>query len=229
LPDVTSCDTISRMKSRGAASALGVVMSPSLSPKMNTVQPEDPYALFRKWQADAVRAGTILPEAMALATASGSGAPSVRMVLNRGVDGDGFAFYTNYNSPKAADLLANPRAAIVFHWPLLRRQVRAEGRVRKLTGAESDHYFTRRPRESRLGAWISPQSQEIPSREFLKTAFARAEAAYAGKRIPRPPFWGGFRLIPKSIEFWQEQPFRLHDRVQYRKTSRGWRAVQLAP
>jgi pyridoxamine 5'-phosphate oxidase len=196
---------------------------------MKWMRVQDPYVLFRKWQAEAAKAGTRLPEAMALATASRDGAPSVRMVLNRGLDPRGFAFYTNYNSPKAADLIANPRAAVVFHWPLLERQVRVEGRVRKLTRAESDRYFARRPRESRIGARISPQSEEIPDREFLETAFAQATADYAGRRVPRPPFWGGFRLIPEMMEFWQGQPFRLHDRLRYRKTARGWKTVQLAP
>ena len=190
---------------------------------------QDPYALFRTWFAEAVKAGTKLPEAMALATASRSGIPSVRMVLNRGLDRRGFAFFTNYNSPKAEELISNPRAAVVFYWPLLERQVRATGRVQKLTRAESDRYFARRPRESRLSAWISPQSEEIPDRVFLEDAFARAATQYAGKRIPRPPFWGGFRLIPDEIEFWQGQPHRLHDRVRYRKGARGWSAATLAP
>jgi pyridoxamine 5'-phosphate oxidase len=196
---------------------------------MARMRAQDPYVLFRKWLADAVRAGTKLPEAMALATASRRGVPSVRMVLNRGLDRRGFAFFTNYNSPKAAELTSNPRAAVVFHWPLVERQVRAEGRVQKLTRAESDRYFESRPRESRLSAWISPQSEEIPDRAFLEDAFARAQAQYAGKGIPRPPFWGGFRLIPDQIEFWRGQPYRLHERVCYRKTARGWKAVKLAP
>jgi pyridoxamine 5'-phosphate oxidase len=190
---------------------------------------QEPYALFRKWFADAVKGGTMLPEAMALATASRKGAPSVRMVLNRGLDRRGFAFFTNYDSPKASDLMSNPRAAVVFHWPLIERQVRAKGRVQKLTREESDRYFNSRPLESRLSAWISPQSKEIPDRAFLEEAFAQAKAQYAGQRIPRPPFWGGFRLVPDEIEFWQGQPYRLHDRVCYRKMARGWKAVRLAP
>jgi pyridoxamine 5'-phosphate oxidase len=196
---------------------------------MSGMRAQDPYALFRKWFADAVKAGTLLPEAMALATASRKGIPSVRMVLNRGLDRRGFAFFTNYNSRKALELISNPRAAIVFHWPLLERQVRAGGRVQKLTRAECDRYFQTRPRESRLSAWISPQSQEVPNRAFLEDAFARAAAQYTRKRVPRPPFWGGFRLIPDEIEFWQGQPHRLHDRVCYRKQARGWRAITLAP
>ena len=196
---------------------------------MKRMRAQHPYRLFRKWFADAASAGTKLPEAMALATASRTGAPSVRMVLNRGLDRRGFAFFTNYHSRKAAELGANPRAAIVFYWPLLERQVRAQGRVQKLTRAESDRYFQRRPRESRLSAWISPQSEEIPDRAFLQEAYARAEAQYAGKRIPRPPFWGGYRLIPDEIEFWEGRPHRLHDRVCYRKTAGGWREVTLAP
>jgi pyridoxamine 5'-phosphate oxidase len=193
------------------------------------MRPKDPYVLFRKWFAEAAAAGTKLPEAMALATASRKGEPSVRIVLNRGLDRRGFAFFTNYQSRKGADLRSNPRAAIVFHWPLIERQVRASGRVRTLTRAESDRYFQSRPRESRLSAWISPQSEEIPDRIFLEDAYARAEARYAGKRIPRPPFWGGYRLVPEEIEFWQGQPRRLHHRVRYRKTARGWKTVTLAP
>src|SRR5260221_6819096 len=157
---------------------------------MARMRAQEPYVLFRKVVADAVKAGTMLPEAMALATASRKGVPSVRMVLTRGLDHGGFAFFTNYDSPKATDLRSNPRAAVVFHWPLIERQVRAEGRVQKLTRAESDRYFNSRPRESRLSAWISPQSRAIPNRAFLEEAFARARARYAGKRVPRPRFWG---------------------------------------
>lgn len=191
--------------------------------------PPDPISLFKRWYREAENAGTLLPEAMALATATRKGAPSIRMVLHRGFSRGGFVFYTNYNSRKAAELLANPRAAIVFHWPLLERQVRAEGRVEKLTRLESDRYFGSRPRESRLSAWISPQSAEIPDRAFLERKFEEARMSFTGKAVPRPPFWGGFRLIPDQIEFWHGQPYRLHDRICYLKKSRGWRTICLAP
>ena len=189
----------------------------------------DPFALFNTWYRAAAKAGTKLPEAMALATATRKGRPSARIVLHRGFSRGGFVFYTNYNSRKAAELADNPRGAIVFHWPLVERQVRAEGRIQRLTRAESDAYFQSRPRESRLGAWISPQSDEIPDRAFLERAFEQARQHYAGKPIPRPPFWGGFRLIPTRIEFWQGQPYRLHDRLVYRKTRGGWRITRLGP
>jgi pyridoxamine 5'-phosphate oxidase len=190
---------------------------------------DDPLRLFTRWYREAREAGTPLPEAMALATATRKGVPSARIVLLRGLSRRGFDFFTNYNSRKAVELVANPRAAMVFHWPLIERQVRIEGRVRKLSRGESDKYFRSRPRESRLSAWISPQSHEIPDRAFLERAFERAQNQYAGKSIPRPPFWGGFRLIPDRIEFWQGQPYRLHDRVCYRKTGTRWRASRLGP
>ena len=190
---------------------------------------KDPFALFRKWYREAEAAGTLLPEAMALATATRSGSPSARMVLYRGLSGGGFVFYTNYNSRKARDLLENPRAAFVFHWPLIDRQVRGEGRVEKLTRRESDRYFQSRPRESRLSAWASPQSAEISGRPFLEAAFAREEARFSGKDIPCPPFWGGFRIVTNCIEFWQGQPHRLHDRVVFRRKRNAWTHLRLGP
>jgi pyridoxamine 5'-phosphate oxidase len=189
----------------------------------------DPISLFKRWFRDATRAGTLLPEAMALATATRRGVPSIRMVLHRGFSRGGFVFYTNYNSRKAVELLANPRAAIVFHWPLLQRQVRVEGRVDKLPRIESDRYFRSRPRESRLSAWISPQSEEIPGRSYLETEYEKARTRFTGKAIPRPFFWGGFRLIPDQMEFWQGRPYRLHDRMCYVKQGRRWRTVCLGP
>jgi len=166
---------------------------------------------------------------MALATAAPNGRPSVRVVLNRGISRGGFVFYTNYNSRKAADLSANPRAAIVFHWPRLERQLRVEGRVRKLTRAESEQYFQTRPRESRLSAWASPQSTAIPGRSFLENEFTHAQARFGDGRIPCPPFWGGFRIVAECIEFWQGQPHRLHDRVLYRRRGKTWTILRLAP
>lgn len=189
----------------------------------------DPLREFQKWYRQAVRSRTRLPEATALATATRGGAPSVRMVLYRGMSRGGFVFFTNYNSRKAMELAQNPRAALVFHWPALERQVRAEGLVRKLSAAESDRYFRSRPRESQLSAWASPQSTEISGRAFLEERFEAVRKRYKGKSIPRPLFWGGFTLIPQKIEFWEGQPYRLHDRLCYRKRGRRWHAVCLAP
>jgi pyridoxamine 5'-phosphate oxidase len=189
----------------------------------------DPFALFTAWFRAAKKAGTPLPEAMALATTTRDGRPSVRMVLHRGVSRGGFVFYTNYNSRKAVELLQNPRAAAVFHWPLVDRQVRIEGRVEKLTRAESNRYFQSRPRASRLSAWASPQSARISGRAFLETEFARAQMHFTGKDIPCPPFWGGFRIVANCIEFWEGQPHRLHDRVVYRRKGAMWTNFPLAP
>jgi pyridoxamine 5'-phosphate oxidase len=185
--------------------------------------------LFKRWFRDAERAGERLPEAMALATATRDGRPSVRVVLNRGISRGGFVFYTNYNSRKAVELMENPRASIVFHWPTLERQLRVDGRVHKLTRRESERYFQTRPRESRLSAWASPQSSEIADRSFLEDRVARAQERFGSDRIPCPPFWGGFRIVANCIEFWQGQPHRLHDRVLYRRNRTIWKVFRLAP
>ena len=189
----------------------------------------DPFRRFERWYAEAVATGMKLPEAMALATATRKGVPSVRMVLLRGLTKGGFAFFTNYESRKSKELAQNSRASLLFHWPLLERQVRIDGSVGKLTRRESDEYFQSRPRESRLAAWASPQSTVIPDRASLEAAFERARLRFEGKDIPCPPFWGGFRLIPTEIEFWQGREHRLHDRRCYLKQRRGWKLVLLAP
>lgn len=191
--------------------------------------PRDPFSLFKQWFRDAERAGEPLPEAMALATATRDGRPSVRIVLHRGVSRGGFVFFTNYTSRKAVELVANPRASLVFHWPALERQLRVEGRVHKLTRRESDRYFQTRPRESRLSAWASPQSSKISGRSFLDEEFARVQARFGERTIPCPPFWGGFRIVANCIEFWQGQPHRLHDRVLYRRKGKVWTVCWLAP
>ncbi len=191
--------------------------------------PRNPLVLFKRWHRDAAATGMLLSEAAALATATRDARPSVRMVLHRGIIRGGFVFYTNYNSRKAADLFENPRAALVFHWPPIERQVRVEGRVEKLSRAESDRYFQSRPRESRLSAWASPQSARIPGRSFLEEEYARAFARFGERKIPCPPFWGGFRIVASCIEFWQGQPHRLHDRVLYRKKGNTWSRFRLGP
>lgn len=165
----------------------------------------------------------------ALATADRDGRPSARMVLLRGVDERGFVFHTNYNSRKARELTENPRAALCFHWPSLEEQIRIEGRVEPLSPAESDGYFASRPRGSQLGAWASDQSALLPSRETLEEAYRDIERRFAGQPVPRPSFWGGFRLVPERIEFWYGRPDRLHDRILYQRTPDGWTIERLYP
>ena len=166
---------------------------------------------------------------VALATADAEGKPSVRMVLLRGVDERGFAFFTNYNSRKSRDLDANPYASLCFHWVALDEQIRVEGRVERLSASESDSYFAERPRGSQLGAWASAQSSPLPSREQLEEEYRSTEQRFAGQIVPRPPFWGGYRIVPERIEFWYGRPDRLHDRIMYEKTETGWRIERLYP
>jgi pyridoxamine 5'-phosphate oxidase len=191
---------------------------------------DDPFVLFTAWLKEATAAGVHEPTAMTLATAAADGRPSARMVLLRAVDEQGFGFYTNYESRKAGELAENAWAALVFWWPSLHRQVRIEGQVERMSAAESDAYFATRPLGSQLAAWVSPQSRVIGSRAELEERLAELEAEYAGKQPPRPPFWGGFRVAPTVMEFWQGGPHRLHDRLRFtRMEMGGWRLERLAP
>ncbi len=189
----------------------------------------DPIELFGEWYEAAQESGIFMPDAMALATADANGAPSVRMVLLKRFDERGFAFYTNYGSRKAADLDANPRAALCIHWGVLERQVRVEGSVTRLSEDESSAYFATRPRGSRIGAWASDQSRPLRSRGELEDRVRDAEARFPGDEVPLPPFWGGYRLRPERIEFWQGRADRLHDRLVFRREGDGWRTERLYP
>jgi pyridoxamine 5'-phosphate oxidase len=191
----------------------------------------NPLLELARWLGEAREAGLHEPDAMALATGTPSGRPSVRMVLLRGLDDRGLGFFTNYESRKAAELAVNPQAAAVLNWgPPLRRQVRVEGRVERLSEDESRAYFRTRDRESRLGAWASPQSRPLADRDELDTRYAEVETRFAGvDDVPLPPFWGGFRLVPHAVELWQNRPNRLHDRARYERLAEGWRRARLAP
>jgi pyridoxamine 5'-phosphate oxidase len=165
----------------------------------------------------------------ALATADGSGRPSIRVVLLRNVDARGFVFFTNYESRKARELAENPRAALCQHWPSLEEQIRVEGRIERVSAAESDAYFAGRPRESQIGAWASEQSRPLESRAVLEGRIRDAEQRFAGGNVTRPPFWGGYRVIPETIEFWYGRPGRLHDRLLYTRAASGWTTAWLFP
>ena len=191
----------------------------------------EPFALFDEWLAEASKTEPNDPNAVALATVDEDGLPDVRMVLLKGFDGQGFVFYTNFESQKGSEILGSMKAAMCFHWKTLRRQVRVRGPVEVVTNEEADTYYATRPRGSRIGAWASKQSRPLESRFALEKAVAEYTARYAIGEIPRPSYWSGFRIRPTSIEFWHDRPFRLHDRVLFsRDTAEGdWNKTRLYP
>jgi pyridoxamine 5'-phosphate oxidase len=191
--------------------------------------PSEPMPVVRRWLDEAEAAGIRLPNAIALATADADGRPSVRHVLLRGIDDRGFVFHTNHGSRKARELSENPRAAFAAYWRELDRQISVVGDVERVSDEESDAYFATRPREARLGAWASRQSSELGSRAELLERYAEFEARYPGDDVPRPPFWGGYRVLPISVELWQGRLHRLHDRFRYERDGDRWSLRRLAP
>jgi pyridoxamine 5'-phosphate oxidase len=189
----------------------------------------EPIEQFRRWFDEAVAAGQAEPEAMAVATAAADGRPSVRYVLLRGVDERGFVFFTNGRSRKGAEMEANPRAALAFRWEVTQRQVRVGGPVAPIPPSESDGYFSARPRLSQLSAWASDQSRPVSGREELDQRMAEFSSRYEGADVPRPPWWGGYRVEPAEVEFWQQGPFRMHDRLVYERAGGDWTLRRLFP
>ena len=189
----------------------------------------DPIEQFRRWFDAALDAGLHEPNAMTVATATRDGSPSARVVLLKGFDSRGFVFYTNYEGRKGRELEENPRAALLFYWGELERQVRVEGTVSRVSEEESDAYYASRPRGSRLGAWASEQSRVVEGRKVLEERTADLEAEYEGREVPRPAFWGGYRVWPEVVEFWQGRENRLHDRIVYRRQGGGWEIERLQP
>ena len=203
----------------------------ALTAAMGFTERSDPFGLFGEWLKDAEKAEPNDPNAMALSTVDEAGLPNARMVLLKGFDDRGFVFYTNFESQKGQEILGTMKAAVCFHWKSLRRQVRARGLVEEVTKDEADAYFVSRPRDSRIGAWASQQSRPLESRFALEAAVAAHAVKYAIGEVPRPPHWSGFRIKPVSIEFWRDRPFRLHDRVVFRRgaAEEGWTKARLYP
>ena len=189
----------------------------------------DPLRQFQRWFAEAQSAGIEAPESMALATSTPDGRPSARTVLLKAADERGFGFHTNYESRKGGELEANPAAALLFYWQPLGRQVRVEGEVERVPAEESEAYFLTRPLGSRLAAWASPQSRPLADRDELERLYSEAVARFPGEAVPRPPHWGGFRLVPDAYEFWQHAANRLHDRIRYERAGNSWTRERLAP
>jgi len=189
----------------------------------------DPFQQFSLWMEEVIKSKSIDPSAMVLATADKNAIPNVRVVLLKGMDKEGFVFYTNYGSKKGRELIENPNASLLFFWKEFERQIRISGKVSKVSQKESEDYFYSRPYESRLAAWASNQSEVIPGRNFLEERFVEMKKKYEGKEIPLPPFWGGFKLFPNNFEFWQGRENRLHDRICYIKENKKWKIIRLAP
>jgi pyridoxamine 5'-phosphate oxidase len=197
--------------------------------EIRSERPADPLDIFAVWLGDAEAAEPHDANAMALSSVGEDGMPSCRMVLLKGYDAQGFVFYTNFESRKGRQLLATPKAALLFHWKSLRRQVRIEGAVLPVSAEEADAYFASRPRQSQIGAWASQQSRPLEGRFELEKRVALFGAKYAIGSVPRPPYWSGFRLTPRLIEFWQDGAFRLHDRLAYSRAAEGWTTERLYP